>query len=348
MRSRRVAAFAALLGVLLAYYGLREHLPNLPPTADVAFLALVLMPLVFALVYLALPLREWRGLLPVGLALVVLAVLCSKADLEVVANFAKFAAAVAIAFWFLSYFEAATWLLLVALIIPVVDAYSVFRGPTRHIVSERPEVFSALAFSFPEAGERAVFLRWRPPLEGSVRGYDVYRSETLPVPRDEPINSTLIEPEEDDERVTVLDLDLSMRDDYYFVIEALHRGSRTATSPVRSIWPDDAVQRAPPSRPDAPQDVSAETVASSAKLGLPDVLFFSLFLAAAARFGLRVPWTWLAGVLSFGVTMTLAIGFDVNGLPALPLLSLAFMLPNADLLWREARKSLPVRRSFKR
>jgi hypothetical protein len=334
-----------LLGLLIAYYALREPLPNLPPSADVAFLALVLMPLVFALVYLALPLREWRGLLPVGVALVALAVFCSKADLEVMANFAKFGAAVAIAFWFLSYFEAATWLLLVALIIPVVDAYSVFRGPTRHIVSERPEVFSALAFSFPEAGERAVFLRWRPPLEGSVRGYDVYRSETLPVLRDEPINSGVIEPDEDDERVTVLDLDLSMHEDYHFVIEALHRGGeRVATRPVRSTWPEDDVQRAPPSRPDAPQDVSAEAVASSAKLGLPDVLFFSLFLAAAARFGLRVPWTWLAGVLSFGVTMTLAIGFDVSGLPALPLLSLAFVLPNADLLWRDVRKSLPRRR----
>ena len=124
--------------LLLAYYTFREWLPNLSPTADVIFLAFVLMPLVFALVYLALPMREWRGLLPVGLALVVLAVLCSAADLPVAANFAKLSAAVMLAFWFLSYFETAAWVLLVAAIIPFVDAYSVFRGPTKHIVSERP------------------------------------------------------------------------------------------------------------------------------------------------------------------------------------------------------------------
>jgi hypothetical protein len=73
---------------------------------------------------------------------------------------------------------------------------------------------------------------------------------------------------------------------------------------------------------------------SSAQLGLPDILFFSLFLAAAARFGLRVGWTWLAMALSFGTTLALAVGFDVAGLPALPLLSAAFLLVNADLIWR--------------
>jgi hypothetical protein len=73
---------------------------------------------------------------------------------------------------------------------------------------------------------------------------------------------------------------------------------------------------------------------ASAQLGLPDILFFSLFLGAADRFRLRVGWTALAMTLSFGTTLALAVAFDVSGLPALPLLSLAFVVPNADLFWR--------------
>jgi hypothetical protein len=76
---------------------------------------------------------------------------------------------------------------------------------------------------------------------------------------------------------------------------------------------------------------------SAAQLGLPDLFFFSLFLGAALRWDLRVPATWLALTLSFGTTLALATWWDVTGLPALPLLSLGFVLPNADLLWRRRR-----------
>lgn len=80
--------------------------------------------------------------------------------------------------------------------------------------------------------------------------------------------------------------------------------------------------------------------ATSAQLGLPDVLFFALFLGAAARFGLRVWPTWLACTLSFGATLAVTVGGDVAGLPALPLLSLAFIAMNADLLWGQLRSRL--------
>lgn len=80
--------------------------------------------------------------------------------------------------------------------------------------------------------------------------------------------------------------------------------------------------------------------ATSAQLGLPDVLFFALFLGAAARFGLRVWPTWLACTLSFGATLAVTVGGDVAGLPALPLLSLAFIAVNADLLWGQLRSRL--------
>lgn len=78
-------------------------------------------------------------------------------------------------------------------------------------------------------------------------------------------------------------------------------------------------------------------VHNSAQLGLPDVLFFALFLGAAVRFGLRPRLTWLLMALSFGATLALAVAFEISGLPALPLLSAAFVLANADLIWKQLR-----------
>ena len=83
----------------------------------------------------------------------------------------------------------------------------------------------------------------------------------------------------------------------------------------------------------------------SFQLGLPDLLFFAVFLGAAARWALRVPLTWLAMTASFGITMAAAVWrdwFGIGGLPALPLLSVAFLVANADLLWRELRRPPPV------
>jgi len=70
------------------------------------------------------------------------------------------------------------------------------------------------------------------------------------------------------------------------------------------------------------------------QLGLPDVLFFSLFLAACARFSLRTHLTWLLMAFSFGGTIALAILIDRDGFAALPLLSAAFLLANTDLIVR--------------
>jgi predicted enzyme related to lactoylglutathione lyase len=96
-------------------------------------------------------------------------------------------------FCFLSSFESVAWVVLIACIIPWVDAYSVFFGPTKTITEKHGHVFTTLV---------------RVPGAGRERG--------------------------------------------------------------------------------------------RANLGLPDLLFFAVFLAAAARFRLRVYWTWLALVLSFG------------------------------------------------
>lgn len=221
-----------LLAALVAWYVLYDHAPEVPTWADVVIVSVALLPATFALVWLALPLREARGLLPVGLAFAVLSAALHAADWEIAANFAKLPAVVAVGFWFLGYFERLSWVVGIALLVPLVDAVSVWRGPTHHIVTEQPEVFTALSYATP-----------------------------------------------------------------------------------------------------VPGDVFA--------LGLPDVLFFSLFLAAAARWGLRVPATWAAMLVALGATVALAVWtnpFGIGGLPALPGLSIAFLLANADLLWQRLRQ----------
>ncbi len=223
---------AALFGLLVAYYETSEHWPRIGVWADVAWIACVLMPVVFALVLLALPLRTSRGILPVGLAFVVLAVVLTVANVDVFANFARLAAATLLGWWFLEWFEEASWVVLVALVIPWIDAYSVWRGPTKQIVSHHEQVFTWLSFAFPIWGER-----------------------------------------------------------------------------------------------------------SAANLGVPDLLFFALFLGAAHRFGLRVLLTYLCLVAALGGTIAITVWLNLSGLPALPAISLGFLVPNVDLLWRRVRET---------
>ena len=226
----RAAAVLVILAALAVYYAVSEQLPTLGIWGDVAFLTFGLIPLTFSLVLLVLPLRRRYRMTHIGwaaVALIALSVVLEVAGFDIAANFVKIAAVVAVAWWFLTFFEALSWVLLIAVLIVPVDIFSVARGPTKEIVENQPQVFNALSISFPIPGEH-----------------------------------------------------------------------------------------------------------NSAQLGLPDVLFFSLFLAAADRFGLRVGLTWLLMALSFGATLALAVGFDISGLPALPLLSVAFVLANADHLWR--------------
>jgi hypothetical protein len=77
----------------------------------------------------------------------------------------------------------------------------------------------------------------------------------------------------------------------------------------------------------------------AAYLGPPDVLFYALFLGAAARWQLRVNWTWAATTFMYGVTIIIATAAKTGGLPALPFLSFGFLVANGDLLWRAMRPS---------
>jgi hypothetical protein len=74
-------------------------------------------------------------------------------------------------------------------------------------------------------------------------------------------------------------------------------------------------------------------------IGTSDLVFFSLYLGAVLEFRLRVTLTVVAMTASFLLTVVLALW--ARALPALPLLSAAFLLANADLLWRRWRERAP-------
>jgi hypothetical protein len=71
------------------------------------------------------------------------------------------------------------------------------------------------------------------------------------------------------------------------------------------------------------------------ELGTSDLLFFALYLGATLVFDLRLRLTLVCMTASFLVTMV--IGLWVSALPALPLLAVAFVAANGDLLWRRMR-----------
>jgi hypothetical protein len=233
----RAAALLVLLAALALYYAFHDRLWSASTWWDIAFLALVLIPACFALVWIVLPLWRLRGLIAVAAALALLAWAFHDAGWNTAENFCKLFAVTAVGFAFLRWFELLSWVALVACIIPFVDAFSVFspRGPTNEIIKHHEHVFTTFSFAFPIPGERA-----------------------------------------------------------------------------------------------------------AANLGLPDLLFFSLFLAATARFALRSRLTWLVMTASFGATLAIASVWR-GGLPALPLLAIGFLAVNADLIWprvREERLSL--------
>jgi hypothetical protein len=326
----RVIAGLALLGALVAYYLSFRLLPNLPTNGDVLYVSFVLIPAVFALVFVALPLQRANRLLWIALVLAALALAAGLAGFGVLANFAKLGAATTVAFWFLGFFETALWVALVALLIPVVDSLSVWRGPTRHIITERPEVFNAFSFSFPLMGERQAFVAWRDPFAGPTT-YDVLR-EPGGTQNDEPLRD-----ENANGQIGFLEAELDAREDYRYRVVARYPVTNVTSPTVTSYWRDTNKGESPQATTTdrrAPRDLRVESVDSTAKLGLPDLLFFALFLAAADRFELRRRATWVAMTASFGLTLAGTYFLEVDGLPALPLLAIAFLAANADLLWR--------------
>jgi len=222
-----VAALALVVALIVAWDAGAGVLPDVGRWPDVLVVALLLLPVTFLVPYLMLPLAPTRLVLPLAATLVVSAVLFDLLGLGALFNVTKLLALTLIGYLFTQVFEALSWVVLVALIIPWVDAVSVWRGPTEYVVSEQPGLFDRISVAFRLPGE-----------EGS------------------------------------------------------------------------------------------------ANIGPPDILFFALFLSTAARFGLRVGWTWVTMVGLLGATLILTTTWDVAGLPALPAIAIGFLLPNADLIWK--------------
>ena len=151
LKTPRGAALVALLAVLTVYYAVAASLPHMTLWWEIVFLGVVLIPAIFDHLARA-PALAGPGLGLAGAAFGVLAVLCEVAGLDILADFSKLAALTLISFWFLGFFETVLWVALAA-IIPAVDAFSVFRGPTGHIVEERPSIFETIAFGFPFQGD---------------------------------------------------------------------------------------------------------------------------------------------------------------------------------------------------
>ncbi len=226
----RVAAFVAVGAAVGTWFVVAPHLARVPLWPAVAIVAAAVMPATLLLVLVALPLRTWRFGFAAAIVLALVALGCTAAGWGLAANFAKLWAAVLAGWAFLRLFEELSWVVVVAVVIPFVDAISVWRGPTHAITTHHFEVYTSVAIAFLVPGGGAAYL------------------------------------------------------------------------------------------------------------GPPDVLFYALFLAAAARWGLRVGWTWLAMTTMYSLTVVTANAADVGGLPALPFLSVGFLAANADLLWRRLRR----------
>ncbi len=227
---RRSAALGGLLGALALWESFAYQLPEVAHRWDVALVTVVLLPATFACAWLALPLGRLRLALPLALALGALAVLLHLVGAAGPFNVIKLLALILAGLWFLRLFETLSWVVLVAAIIPLVDILSVYRGPTKVVIEEKPGLFDQISIAFALPGEH-----------------------------------------------------------------------------------------------------------SSANLGPPDVFFFALFLAAADRFGLRVGATWVGMTAMLSLALASIYAFDLDGLPALPAICIGFLVPNADLLARQAR-----------
>jgi hypothetical protein len=149
----RIAAFVVLLAAVVTWDALAPHLDRVGLWWTVAIIAAGVLPATLGLIYLALPLWSHRRAVALGLIVfLVAAVVTWRVDAHLAANFMKLAAYTCGGWAFLWLFEEVTWVVLIALIIPFVDAVSVAAGPTHTIVQHHFEVYSAVAVAFVAPG----------------------------------------------------------------------------------------------------------------------------------------------------------------------------------------------------
>jgi len=150
--------FGALAAAVLAWFLAAPHLPGLSLWWDIVLVSFVVMPATLLLVLWALPLwnRRW---LPVGAGVLALAAFgFAEAGWGLPENFAKLFAAVFAGWAFLILFERLSWVVIVACVIPLVDAVSVWRGPTHSITTHHFHVYLDVAIAFLVPAGRAAYL----------------------------------------------------------------------------------------------------------------------------------------------------------------------------------------------
>lgn len=154
----RVTAFVVLAAAVVTWDAVAPHVGALSLWPTVAIIAGAVMPATLGLILLALPLWSRRWIIVAGLAFGVAAVATWELNSHLASNFAKLGAYTCAGWAFLWLFEEVSWVLIVALIIPFVDAISVAAGPTKAIVNHHFEVYSAVAVAFLAPGGLAADL----------------------------------------------------------------------------------------------------------------------------------------------------------------------------------------------
>ena len=154
----RLAAFVVLAAAVVTWDTVAPHVGAVSLWPTVTIIAAGVMPATLGLILLALPLWSRRWIIVAGAAFGIAAVTSWELNSHLVSNFAKLGAYTCAGWAFLRLFEEVSWVLVVALIIPFVDAISVAAGPTKAIVNHHFEVYSALAVAFVVPGGGAAGL----------------------------------------------------------------------------------------------------------------------------------------------------------------------------------------------
>jgi hypothetical protein len=156
---RRAAALAAVLVLLVAWSAGAGALPGLSLWPDVLVLSLIVMPVTFLV---ALPLSQIRVAFPLAVLFAALALATYLAGMGSLFNVSKLLALTVVGYVFMQVFEALSWVVLIALVIPWVDAWSVWRGPTGYVVSNKPGLLEHISIGFRSPGSNG-FASLGPP-----------------------------------------------------------------------------------------------------------------------------------------------------------------------------------------
>ncbi len=149
---RRILAFVLLGAAVATWFVVAPHVGTVGLWPTVVIVSAAVLPATLLLVLIALPLSRlrWVVLVLAALVLALVALGCSEASWELAANFAKLFAAVFAGWAFLGLFPDVGLVALVAAIIPVVDAISVFTpgAPTHEIVKHHISIYDDVAVAF--------------------------------------------------------------------------------------------------------------------------------------------------------------------------------------------------------